>query len=278
VLSIRGTHPAFEETRTLELLVNGALASVRPLPSSEREFTWRIDLPAHVVAESEASLTLVTSECQSTAAPSPDADIGERGIRIDAIRLEEVDRSLGVGQAVSFIEGSDAERFLGDGWSGLESTGVWTIGLRARISFRLPADAGTDLELVLGSYAYVAPGHPVVEVVFTARNERLGARLRRHGVRNRVVSIPLTGAVVDTQGRVVVDIEIDHPVSPNELGTGSDTRLLGLHLKWLMVRRTGLRGLWDAVQRRLRRANPRRRAGEATSTTEKSTSAPSSGS
>ena len=121
------------------------------------------------------------------------------------------------------------------------------------------------------------PGHPVLEVVFTAHNERLGARLFRHGVKNRVVPIPLTGAVVDANGRVVVDIEIDHPVSPKELGTGSDTRLLGLHLKWLMVRRTGVRGRWDTGQHRLRRADPRRLAGKATSTTEKSTSTLSSG-
>jgi hypothetical protein len=183
---------------------------------------------------------------------------GEPDGRIDAIRVEAVDRSLAVGQAVSFIAGSDAKRFLGDGWSGLEPTGVWTNGHRARIILQLPAEAGTDLELVLGSHAYITPGHPVLEVVFTARNERLGARLFRHGVRSRVVpiplTIPLTGAVVDTQGRVVLDIEIDHPVSPKELGVGSDARLLGLHLKWLMIRRTGMRGHWDAVQHRLRRA------------------------
>ncbi len=177
---------------------------------------------------------------------------------IDANGLGEVDTSLAVGKAVSFIHGSGTERFLGDGWSGLEPTGVWTLGAKARISFQLPADAGTDLELVLDSYAYVSPGHPVLEVAFTAGNERLGTQLFRHGMKNRVVSIPLTHAVADASGRVVVDVEIDHPVSPNELGKGSDTRLLGLHLKWLMVRRTGVRGHWDAVQHRLRRVDQRR--------------------
>jgi hypothetical protein len=240
--------------------VNGARASVRPLTSSDCEFTWRVDLPAHAVADGEANLTLVTSQCQPAVALDSGTDVGEHGIRVDAIRLEEVDRSLGVGQAVSFVEGSDAERFLGDGWSGLEPTGVWTLGHRARISFQLPADAGTELELVLGSHAYVTPERPVLDVVFSARNEQLAARRFRHGVRNHVVTIPMTGAVVDTQGRVVVDIEIEHPVSPEELGTGSDTRPLGLHLKWLMVRRTGVRGHWDALQHRLRRAIPTRRA------------------
>jgi hypothetical protein len=106
-------------------------------------------------------------------------------------------------------------------------------------------------------------------VVFIARNERLGARLFRHGARNRVVQIPLKRAVVDTRGCVVIEIVIDHPLSPKELGTGSDTRLLGLHLEWLMLRRTSLRGRREAVQRRLRRAIPTRRVGEATSTTDK---------
>jgi hypothetical protein len=199
------------------------------------------------------------------------------GLHLNSLIFGDIDRSLAVDQTVSFIEGSDSQRFLGGGWSELEPTGVWTISHRARIIFQLPADAGTDLELVLGSHAYITPGHPVLEVVFAARNERLGARVFRRGVRNRFphipLTIPLTGAVMDTQGRVVVDIEIDQPVSPKELGMGNDTRLLGLHLKWLMVRRTGVRGHWNAVQHRLRRANPRRRAGEATSTTEKSTNA-----
>ena len=179
---------------------------------------------------------------------------------IDANTAEEIDRSLAVGQAVSFVEGSDAGRYLGDGWSGFEPTGVWTTGHRATISFQLPADAGPDLELVLGSHGYTSPMHPGLEVVFSARNERLGAHLFRHGVKSRVTPIPLTGAVVDADGRVVVDIDIDHPVSPKELGTGSDARPLGLHLKCLVVRRAGVRGHVNAVQQRLRRVDPRRRA------------------
>jgi hypothetical protein len=181
---------------------------------------------------------------------------------IDAIRLEETDRLLAVGQAVSFITGSDAERFLGDGWSELEPTGVWTIGHKARIIFQLPADAGNDLELVLDSHAYLEPRHPALEVVFRNNNERLGVQLFRHGVKGRVVTIPLTGPVVDTHGRVVVEIEIDDPARPIELGTGSDTRLLGLHLKGLMVRRTGARGRLDTAQHRLRRAIPTRFSGD----------------
>ena len=117
------------------------------------------------------------------------------------------------------------------------------------------------------AYANIAPGHPVLEVVFTARNERLGARLFRHGVKHRVVPIPLTGSVVDAQGRVVVDIEIENPVSPEDLGLGSDTRLLGLHLQWLMVRRTGVRGHWDTVRHRLQSRQsktPRRQSGGTT--------------
>ena len=193
------------------------------------------------------------------------------GLHLNSLTLGEVDRSLAVGQAVSFIEGSDSERFLGVGWSELEPTGVWTIAHRAKIILQLPADAGTDLELVLGSHAYITPGHPELDVVLTSRNERLGARRFRRGVRNRFVPIeliiPLTSAVVDTEGRVVVDVEIGQPVSPQELGLSGDTRLLGLHLKWLMVRRAGGRRHWDAVRSRLRRANPRRRAGEAKRTT-----------
>jgi hypothetical protein len=59
---------------------------------------------------------------------------------------------------------------------------------------------------------------------------------------------------------VVVDLEIDNPVSPKELGASGDARHLGLHLQWLMVRRTGVRGRWDAVLRRVSHADLFRRS------------------
>jgi hypothetical protein len=272
VLSITGVSIALEDTPSLELLTNGVRASVSPLTPSNPRFIWKVDLPADVMAAGEADLTFVTPERPSSVAIDPISDVGQLGICIGAIGLEEVDRSLAVGQTVSFIKGSDAERFLADGWSWLEPTGVWTTGRRARIIFRLGADLGKDLELVLGGYAYVAPEHPEVEVVFTAHGEMLGVRRFRHSETNSDVRIPLGGVVEDTQGRVVVDLEIDHPMSPKDLGASRDARHLGLHLQWLMVRRAGIRGQWDAVKRRLGRADPFRQAGEPMSTTRTSAS------
>jgi hypothetical protein len=160
---------------------------------------------------------------------------------------------LTVGRPISFVDGSDAERFLGNGWSGLEPTGVWTIGNSATIIFELPVDVGNDLDLVLGSHAFVTPAHPELTVVFTSRAERLETRFR-DAMRRRVLRIPLA-RVIDTQRRVVVNIEIDQPASPRELGLSDDSRLLGLRLEWLIVGRTGVRGRWDTIQRRLRRAD-----------------------
>jgi hypothetical protein len=201
------------------------------------------------------------------------ADERRLGLHLGSLTLEpptepitpdHVDRSLPIGRPVSFVQGSGAERLLGDGWSGLERTGVWTIAHAATISFQLPADAGADLELVLAAHAHVTPRNPELGLVVSAGGQRLRALQFRHGVKSPVVSVPLDRAVVNGEGLVVVELGIDHPVSPKELGTGIDARPLGLHLQSLMVRRTGVRGQWDMLQHQLRRADPRRRASDET--------------
>jgi hypothetical protein len=70
------------------------------------------------------------------------------GILLRSVALEEVDRSVRTGETIVFTERSGAERLLGEGWSALGLTGVWTDGEKASLILRLTDVPPADVELV----------------------------------------------------------------------------------------------------------------------------------
>ncbi len=81
----------------------------------------------------EVDLAFVIDEPKSPAEAGWSDDDRRLGIRLQAVALEEVDRSVRPGERIVFSEGSGTERLLGEGWSFLEPTGVWTDGERASL-------------------------------------------------------------------------------------------------------------------------------------------------
>jgi hypothetical protein len=269
VLMIDNVCVAADESLELTVFVNGVRVASRDFSPLASPFGWRVELPARALASGRADIVIAVDEPRSPRSIGWSPDERPLGFHLHSVALApaveesigsgEVDRSLDVHQPVSFVEGSGAERYLETGWSALEPTGVWTIGATARFTVQLPEDVDTDLELILGGHAYVSEEHPEVEIVFRARCGRLGMRRVRHGMKNRVFRLPLEGALRNAEGRLVVDVDVHSPARPADLGAGGDPRLLGFHLEWLMIGRTGARGRWDAMQRHLRRAGRRRR-------------------
>jgi hypothetical protein len=263
VLVIDNVCVAPGESVKLDVFANDVRVASRDFGPLDSPFGWRVELPPHVVAAGRADLTITADEPHTPRSVGWSPDERPLGFHLhsmalavdDAITQDEADRSVEVHRPVSFAEGSGGERFLGEGWSAPEPTGVWTIGEKATILLQLPKDIRTNLDVILRGHAYVSAEHPEVEIVFSACGERLGARVFGHGMKRRFLRLPLAGALRDAQGRIAVDIDVDRPASPEELGTGSDPRLLGFHLQWLVVCRTGVRGRWNAVHRRLRRGD-----------------------
>jgi hypothetical protein len=165
-------------------------------------------------------------------------DARRLGVLLRSLMLKEVDdRSVRLGERVVFAEGSGAERLLGDGWSSLEPTGVWTIGERAQLILDLTDIAPTDLELVLDVAAFVTPDHPELEVEALAREQRLAARVLRYGEADHSFRIQLPAAMMDEERRAVLDLYLRDPARPVDLGLSGGPRRLGVHLRSLTVGR-----------------------------------------
>jgi hypothetical protein len=233
-----------------EVLVNGERVQSRDLKYGDPD--WRFELPSPLPADGKVDLTFELGGLRSPSALGWSDDERPLGILLSSLTAEEVDRSVLPEQKVVVAEGSGAERLLGEGWSALEPTGVWTDGARAGLVVRLTDGVAEDAELVLGVAPFVAQAHPALEVEASAGGERLATRVFRHGEAPRVLRIPLPPSVRGPGGRTVVELGFDAPARPVDLGLGDDTRRLGLQLRWLMMRKSTRRAtLSDAVRHRV---------------------------
>jgi hypothetical protein len=241
----------------VEAFVNGDRAAARDLSYGDPD--WRIELPAPVPADGEVDLAFVIEEPNSPAEVGWSADDRRLGMLLGTVTLEEIDRSVRPGETVVFTEGSGAERLLGEGWSVLEQTGVWTDGERASLVLKATDVPPATAELVLAVSAFVTPDHPKLKVEVSALDEQLG-RVFRHGEGQRLLRIPFPAAADAQGGRALFELRLSHPARPVDLGLGGDVRRLGLQLEWLMVRKSTRRAtVVDAI--RQRSANFRRRLG-----------------
>jgi hypothetical protein len=241
-LSLGGVCVLPEAPLKVDLLLNEERVASR-LFTQDVPVTWRIDLPTRVLADDNLHFSFLIDEPRSPRAVGWSID-DERplGILVHGMAARAVDRTLGLGEIITFAAGSHGDRFLGEGWGELESTGVWTVGEEASLILELAAPRQMHVELVLDTTAFVAPDHPKLEVEVSVQGERLADQVFRHGNAHRQVHVKLPTAAGDESGRTVVGLVLRDPASPVDLGLSGDVRRLGLHLHLLTTRRTG--GRW----------------------------------
>jgi hypothetical protein len=235
VLSLGSICVGSNASLRVEALVDGERVAVRDFDYGDPE--WRFELPAPVPADGAVELTLGIENPNSPLELGWSGDDRRFGLLLSGVALEEVDRSLPPDERVVFSEGLGAERFLGKGWSRLESTGVWTDGERARLVLRLTDCIPKNAEIVLNVAPFVTPDHPVVEVDASASGKQLTTQVFRHGKVPRLLRVRLPELAENRGGRIVLELTVRVPARPVDLGLGDDARRLGVQLRWLMVRR-----------------------------------------
>jgi hypothetical protein len=246
VLSVGSVCVSEDASLPIEAFVNGTRAAARAFSYGDPE--WRIELPSPAPADGKVDLAIVINDPNSPLELGWSDDERRLGILLREVTLEEIDRSVRAGEQVVFSEGSGAQRLLGEGWSTLEQTGVWTVGEEAFLVLRPRDLSPATAEVVLAVSAFVTPDHPELGVDISALDERLGGRVFRDGEGQRLLRIPFPEAAASAT-RTVFRLGISEPARPVDLGLTDDARRLGLHLEWLMVRRKAVHAaLLDAVR------------------------------
>jgi hypothetical protein len=246
-LSLGSICVAPDASLRVDTQVNGEPAAAGDLGYGESE--WRVELPEPVSADGAVDLTLTIENLSSPVELGWSSDDRQLGILLRAITLVEVDRSLRPGETIVFSEGSGGERFLGEGWSMPDETGVWTDGDKASLLLRPTDIRPEDGELVLAVSAFVTTDHPNLEVEVSALDEPLARRVFRHGEALRLFHIPFPAAAGAQGRRMLFELRLSDPARPLDLGLSEDARRLGVRLEWLMVRQRTLRAtLSDAIR------------------------------
>jgi hypothetical protein len=236
------------EALTVDLLANGDHLATREFSDSVSR-AWRLDLPAQAIRDTETEITFVVHDPRSPVSLGWSSDDRLLGIHIRTLTLEPVDRFLRLGQKIEFCEGSDAQRFVGDGWSYFEPTGIWTIEDSARLAFRVQGAVPPDVELELEVVPFVTAKHQALAVEVWSRGQRLAERTFRYERGEQPMQIlrvrPPDG-VIDNEGRASIELRVRNPARPVELGLGSDPRRLGIYLVALTVKEPGTDVLGEA--------------------------------
>jgi hypothetical protein len=225
-----------DESLVVEVLLNGRPIAARGFTADSAESVWRVELPHGSFADGTSEFAFLIEEPRSPLALGWSADNRPLGFFVRAMTLDEADRSVSFGDNVVFFKGSGGERFLGDGWSILEPTGVWTVGERAQLILQPPETLPAGAELVLGVTPFVTIDHPELEVEVSSGNSRLAVAVSRYGEPIEALRIPLPRTVANIEGRTVIDLQLRVPARPVDLRLGEDSRRLGVHLRSLALR------------------------------------------
>ncbi|MFZ1993012.1 MAG: hypothetical protein WAU75_02805 [Solirubrobacteraceae bacterium] len=196
---------------------------------------WRIELPSEVVPQGEFDLILSVDEPRSPLELGWSSDDRRLGVHVRDLSLQQMDRSLAIGETVTFTAGSDADRFLGDGWSALEPTGVWTDDETARLAFRLTSAPSAQVRLILDLEPFVTAEHRAIEAEISVGAQRVVHHTYRFGDPEQPLQIDLPPAAVESRDGAVLEFHVHEPARPVDFGVGDDPRRLGVQLRSLTV-------------------------------------------
>ena len=132
---------------------------------------------------------------------------------------------FGLDQMIYFSDqNKNSAPFLFEGWSTPENWGIWSNGSTAIM--KLPLPRATAKELVISMKAFVSKNHPQQQVSIFM-NDMLTKKLTLNADKYQLVELDIPRSVAE-QGLLTLRFEMNHPISPEELGISQDKRKLGI--------------------------------------------------
>jgi hypothetical protein len=159
--------------------------------------------------------------------------LGRGEIKRAAARVHPGDRIAAAGVP------SPARDFLGVGWSGDETWGIWSDGEEANIRMLIDDCAAEGLTITLTLSAFVGEAHPEISMVAYANGQYIGQQKFENGepLPKRVELTLPCNVVNERRGALDLRLRIEGAVSPQALGMSADGRVLGIGLIQLDVSR-----------------------------------------
>lgn len=116
--------------------------------------------------------------------------------------------------------GTGNVKLLGEGWSGIEDSGVWTDGERSAIV--LDAGANANVQSIILSGYYLVPGERTRVFIN-------GSELGVFALDRQLIAIPKN--IASQGGKLNITLQNLHPTTPAQLGLSSDARKLSFFLE-----------------------------------------------
>jgi hypothetical protein len=152
-------------------------------------------------------------------------------------QANELRPTVGIGQTIRLMDKSGSA-YLGTGWSGRETWGVWSDGERANLHFFPGADPGREaLQLHLVFHVYVPPsvGHQKISVTVNGRpvdTWTISADMLGNGCCKRDIAL---GSDLKSSEEIDITFQIHNPRNPNVDREITDGRHLGLFIQTMTL-------------------------------------------
>jgi glycosyltransferase involved in cell wall biosynthesis len=159
--------------------------------------------------------------------PATDQAVEIRASRVEAPRV------VAGGELIEFRRGGNGASALHSGWSEREDWGAWSVRKIARLTLRTEPERDQPLRLELKLRPFLHPLHPETNIVCRSR----GAAIARWRASLQSAPEPLLLTVpsedIDDAGAFELELLIQDPCAPSQLGVSTDTRLLGVGIESL---------------------------------------------
>ena len=131
--------------------------------------------------------------------------------------------------------GINANPLNSPGWGRPKEWGVWSEGKAAQVKLALPSRPEGDLELRIEGCSYVAPRHPIQQMDVFVNGHAIG-RLQYDSRETVLKTLRIPSAIAsEKEGRLLIEFQMQNPVSLAQLGKSANKELWGLGLVSLQV-------------------------------------------
>lgn len=158
----------------------------------------------------------------------------DQAVEIRASR-REVPRVVAGGDPIEFRRGGNGASALHSGWSEREDWGAWSVRKVARLALRTEPEPDRPLRLELKLRPLLHPLHPETSVVCRSRGNPIAQWRASLQSAPEPLLLTVPPEDIDDAGAFELELLIEDPCAPSQLGISTDTRLLGVGIESLFA-------------------------------------------